>query len=71
MTGREWVERFAEEVGIEAPSEAEFDDVLKLAAAAAHSSERLAAPVATWLAGKTGRPVAELADLAERLESSL
>jgi hypothetical protein len=71
MTGREWVERFAEEAGIEAPSEAEFDDVLKLAAAAAHSSERLAAPVATWLAGKTGRPVAELADLAERLESSL
>ena len=71
MTGREWVERFAEEAGIEAPSEPEFDDVLKLAAAAAHSSERLAAPVATWLAGKTGRPVAELADLAERLESSL
>jgi hypothetical protein len=70
MTGREWVERFAEEAGIEAPSEAEFDDVLKLAAAAAHSSERLAAPVATWLAGKTGRPIAELADLAERLESS-
>ena len=70
MTSREWVERFAEEVGVTAPSEAEFDDVLRLAAAAAHGSERKAAPVATWLAGRTGRPMAELADLAERLESS-
>lgn len=70
MTSREWVERFAKEAGVEAPSEAEFDDVLRLAAAAAHGSERQAAPVATWLAGKTGRPIAELADLAERLESS-
>ena len=70
MTSREWIERFAEQTGIEAPSEAEFSDVLRLAAAAAHGSERQAAPVATWLAGKTGRPVAELADLAERFESS-
>lgn len=70
MTSREWVERFAAEAGVEAPSEAEFDDVLKLAATAAHGSERQAAPVATWLAGKTGRPIAELAELAERLKSS-
>jgi hypothetical protein len=69
MTSREWVERFAQEAGVEAPSEAEFDDVLKLAATAAHGSERQAAPVATWLAGKTGRPVAELADLAEQMGS--
>ncbi len=70
MTSREWVERFAAEAGVEAPSGAEFDDLLRLAAAAAHGSERKAAPVATWLAGKTGKPIAELADLAERLESS-
>ena len=70
MTSREWVERFAEEVGMTAPSGDEVADVLRLAAAAAHGSERKAAPVATWLAGRTGRPVAELADLAERLESS-
>jgi hypothetical protein len=70
MTSREWVERFAAEAGLEAPGEAEFDDVLRLAAAAAHGSERQAAPVAAWLAGKTGRPIAELAELAERLESS-
>ncbi|HET9164238.1 MAG TPA: DUF6457 domain-containing protein [Solirubrobacterales bacterium] len=70
MTSREWVERFAAEAGVEAPSESEFEEVLRLAAEAAHSSERQAAPIATWLAGKTGRPISELADLAERLESS-
>ncbi len=70
MTSREWVERFAAEAGVMPPTDAEFVDVLRLAAAAAHGSERKAAPVATWLAGRTGRPVADLADLAERLESS-
>lgn len=69
MTSREWVERFAAEAGVEAPSAEEIEAVLRLAAAAAHGSERKAAPVATWLAGRTGRPVAELAALAERLES--
>lgn len=70
MTSREWVEAFAAELGVEAPSAEEIDAVLKLAAAAAHGSERKAAPVATWLAGKTGRPIAELAAVGERLESS-
>ena len=70
MTSREWIERFAAELGAEAPSAAEIDAVLRLAASAAHGSERKAAPVATWLAGRTGRPVAELAELAERLEAS-
>ncbi|MBN9623470.1 MAG: hypothetical protein J0H06_11045 [Actinobacteria bacterium] len=70
MTSKEWVERFAGEVGLEGPSEVEFDGVLRLAAAAAHGSERQAAPVAAWLAGRTGRPIVELAELAERLRPS-
>lgn len=69
MTSREWVERFAAEVGVEAPSAEEIEAVLKLAATAAHGSERQAAPVATWLAGRTGRPIAELAMLGEQLEA--
>lgn len=68
MTSREWVEVFAAEVGVEVPSDDEIDAVLELAAAAAHGSERKAAPVATWLAGKTGRPIAELAAVGKRLE---
>lgn len=70
MTAEQWVERFAQEVGLEAPSPEDTAEILKLAAAAAHASERTAAPVACWVAGKTGRPIAELAELAERLEST-
>lgn len=70
MTAEEWVARFAEEIGSEGASPQDTEEVLRLAAAAAHASERTAAPVACWIAGRTGRPIAELAELAERLESA-
>lgn len=70
MTFEEWVRRYAQDLGLEAPSAEEIEQVLRLAAAAAHGSQRQAAPIASWLAGKTGRPIAELADVAERLESN-
>ena len=44
MTAEQWVEQFAKQVGAENPSRDEFDEVLKLAAEAAHASERTAAP---------------------------
>jgi hypothetical protein len=65
VTAEEWVGQFAGEIGADAPSRDEFDEVLKLAAEAAHASERTAAPVACWIAGKTGRPLAELIEAAE------
>lgn len=68
MNAPEWLARYAAELGTEAPSREEFEEVLRLAAAAAHGSQRTAAPVASWLAGRTGRPIGELADIAERLE---
>ena len=46
-----WIDRFAIALGVPAPSESEFADLLALAAVAAHSSHRQAAPVACWLAG--------------------
>ena len=51
MTVEEWVRTFAEEVGAEAPSQDQIDEILRLAAVAAHSSERIAAPIACWIAG--------------------
>jgi hypothetical protein len=36
-----------------------------LAGAAAHSSERVAAPAATWLAAKAGRPLDEALEIAK------
>jgi hypothetical protein len=70
VTAEQWVEQFAEQVGAEPPSAAEFDDVLKLAAEAAHASERTAAPLACWIAGRAGKPLAELIEVAEGVGGS-
>jgi hypothetical protein len=64
VTAEEWIDQFAEELGTEPPSEGEFAQILELAAEAAHSSERTAAPVACWLAGRSGRPLSELIEMA-------
>ena len=65
MTAAEWVSAFCEQVGETAPTEAEFDEILKLASVAAHASERVAAPVACFIAGRSGRPLAELRAVAD------
>jgi len=41
--------------------------ILKLAATAAHASERTAAPMACFLAGASGRSLDELNEIAERV----
>jgi hypothetical protein len=66
MTAEEWIDQFAEALGAEPPSEVEFSQILELAAEAAHSSERTAAPVACWIAGRAGRPLEELVEVAGR-----
>lgn len=70
MDASEWIGAFAGELGQEPPSEQQIGQILKLAAVAAHSSERIAAPVATYLAGVTGRPLDELIALAEELSTN-
>ena len=70
MTAEDWVRTFAERAGAQAPSQELIDEILKLASVAAHSSERRAAPIACWIAGTTGRPLAELLEAAEGLEPS-
>jgi hypothetical protein len=69
MTAEEWIEQFAEELGMAPPNEEELARVLALASVAAHSSERRAAPVACWLAGASDRPLEELIEVAKRLDS--
>lgn len=63
----EWLSAFAEALGVEAPGPETIDDILELAAVAAHASERTAAPVACWLAARSGRRAAEAAELAREL----
>ncbi|MBS1889444.1 MAG: hypothetical protein JSU06_19880 [Actinobacteria bacterium] len=64
MTRAEWLRAFCAEIGAEPPSDDEADALLELAAIAAHSSERTAAPLACWVAGRTGRSPAELREIA-------
>ena len=67
MTAAEFLEAFAAQVGVPAPSEEEFDALLEVAALAAHGSERLAAPLACWMGGASGMPAAELLAAARRV----
>ncbi|MBS1680062.1 MAG: hypothetical protein JST08_22055 [Actinobacteria bacterium] len=58
---------FCAEIGVDPPSAEEEAQLLELAAIAAHSSERPAAPLACWAAGKSGRPPAELGEIARAI----
>jgi hypothetical protein len=68
MTADEWIEAFARELGTEPPSEATVGALLDLAATAAHASERIAAPIACYIAGALGRDLGEVRAVAELIE---
>ena len=70
MTRDEWIGEFAGKIGDTPPSAEEVNAILDLAAVAAHASERTAAPVACWVAGKTGKPLSELIEVANGIEAS-
>jgi hypothetical protein len=53
-TAEQWLDAFAAALGRPAPSAREIEAVLALASVAAHASERIAAPVACWLAASAG-----------------
>jgi hypothetical protein len=67
MDRKEWIEGFARELEVEPPTEKEVEEILDLAAIAAHASERTAAPVACWIGGRVGRPLDELVGAAKRV----
>ena len=50
----DWCERFAGAAGVDPPTLDEIDDLLALAAIAAHASARQAAPITCWLAARGG-----------------
>ncbi|MGA2453068.1 MAG: DUF6457 domain-containing protein [Solirubrobacteraceae bacterium] len=67
MTRDEWIAAFAAQAGVERPSAQEVRELLELAGTAAHASERTAAPLACWIAGRSGVPLQELRAIAERV----
>jgi hypothetical protein len=63
-TRREWIEAFAERLGVDAPDDDLVTTLLDLAGAAAHASERTAAPIACWLVGAAGLSPTEALEIA-------
>jgi hypothetical protein len=68
MNAREWLAAYAEKLGTDPPTTEEFKVLLDLAGEAAHSSERVAAPVACWVAAKAGVAPDEALRLAKELD---
>ncbi len=67
MNAPNWLAAYADRLGIPGPTKDELKAVLDLAGEAAHSSERIAAPVATWLAGRAGVSLEEAIRLAKEV----
>lgn len=67
MDARAWLATYAEELGVDAPTEEEIDRLLALAGIAAHSSERIAAPIACWLAARAGTDPVDALAVAKRI----
>jgi hypothetical protein len=67
MTADEWIASFAAKLNASPPSEEVTAELLDLAATAAHNSERIAAPIACYLAGLTGISLEDARAAAERI----
>jgi hypothetical protein len=65
MTAEEWLSAFAHEIGVAPPDREQMDEILRLAAVAAHASERIAAPIACYMTGVSGRALDEAIDAAD------
>ena len=70
MTTKEWLSGFAAVLGVDAPSDEQISDLLRLAGEAARASERTAAPVACWLAARAGLSPAEALAVLDKWQES-
>ncbi len=69
MNAKQWLAAYAELLGTDAPTTDEFRVLLDLAGVAAHSSERVAAPVSCWLAAQAGVDPEEALRLAREVDA--
>ena len=59
VTAESWLAVFADSLGVAAPDATLVQRLLEIAGVAAHSSERIAAPIACYLVGLSGRELAD------------
>ncbi len=65
MDAQEWISTFATRLGLEPIPQADIDALLDLASVAAHTSERLAAPLTCYLVGRAGISPSEAKAIAD------
>jgi len=70
MDAQEWLTNFADRLGLGPLDQAEIDSLLDLASVAAHTSERLAAPLTCFLVGRAGISPAEAKAIADEIAAS-
>jgi hypothetical protein len=70
MNAEDWLSAYAERIGTRPPAPAELDALLALAGEAAHASERLAAPVACWMAAMAGVAPADALAVAREIREA-
>jgi hypothetical protein len=70
MNAVDWLAAYAAELGVPAPTKEELTTVLDLAGEAAHSSERIAAPVACWLTARAGVELDRALEIARGVRES-
>ncbi len=67
MDAQEWLTAFAARLGIDALPQDDIDALLDLASVAAHTSERLAAPLTCFLVGRSGVSPREAKAIADEI----
>lgn len=67
MNRTEWIQAFGDALNAATLPEEEVEQVLSLAGEAAHGSERSAAPLACWIAGRSGHTPAQALEAARKL----
>jgi hypothetical protein len=67
VNAEQWIAAYAAELGVEPPTADEFATLLEVAGVAAHSSERVAAPVACWVSAVAGLTPDESLAVARRV----
>ena len=70
MNAPDWLAAYADKLGVPAPTKDELKADLDLAGEAAHASERIAAPVACWLAARAGVELDEAIRVAREVNPS-
>ena len=67
MDRNEWIQAFAGALDASVLPDDEVEQVLALAGEAAHGSERTAAPLACWIAGRAGDSPVQALEAARKL----